>query len=240
MSFRYQMMILLLSVSVLPLVFVSVIDILTLRDLADVLARRFDLSAVQLRQESVFVRERVLFDVLVAVVVLCSVVALAWWWVGRFNRRVQPFIDSVVRAGRGDFRDEPLRLDSNDALAKLGRSLRGMLASLRDHQRLTSSLALARRVHESLLPSMPREVCDHRIAARVDSCDFLGGDYYDVLVPSQSPPHALAVVVDICGHGAPSALIAARTQGLLRAAQMRVLAKPSQTLTVTCARTCQT
>ncbi|MBC6445121.1 MAG: serine/threonine-protein phosphatase [Alphaproteobacteria bacterium GM202ARS2] len=220
MSFRYQLLFLLLSVSVPPLVVVSVIDVVTLRDLAEVLAERLGLSVEQVRQESVFVRERVLFDVVVALVVLCVVVGVSWWWVGRFNARLEPLIVVVERAGRGDLRDEP-RLGkggrgrgNKDGLARLGVSLRRMVVSLREHQRLTASLSLARRVHESLLPAMPRRVCGYSIAARVDSCDFLGGDYYGVV--ESGAGGGLAVVVDICGHGASSALIAARTQGLLR------------------------
>jgi len=223
LPFRTQLMLLLLSVSVPPLVLLTLIDVWTLGNFADTIAMRFQLSMEQLRQEARVLRSLIIIDLLGAMAIAMIVVGLAGWWVGRLDRRIRPLIDMVQRAGRGDLHVDRHVMDSygvgrgsqessrplRDGLSLLGRSLVKMVEALRQHERLVSSLSLARNVHHSLLPAMPCRVGDYHVAARSDSCDFLGGDYYDIV-------GHMAVIADICGHGAGAALLASRTQGLLR------------------------
>lgn len=79
------------------------------------------------------------------------------------------------------------------------------------------ALELAGEVQRSLLPGRPPRVEGLDIAGRNVSCDEIGGDYFDYLLPGEAPRGPFTVVVgDITGHGVDAALLMTTARAFLR------------------------
>ena len=76
-------------------------------------------------------------------------------------------------------------------------------------------LSLARSIQHSLLPETLPAHDGLDIAVRYQSCDDVGGDYYDFVPVDDS--RLLLVVADVQGHGVSSALLMSNLQATLRA-----------------------
>ncbi len=121
-----------------------------------------------------------------------------------------PFWDVVevlrgISAGHFDLR---VRVVSNDELGYTGDIINEMADGLEEGERLRHSLALAREVQQSFLPSGPPAVRGLDVAGRSVYCDETGGDYYDYLIPSEPGSGRVGLVVgDVSDHGLQSALL---------------------------------
>ncbi|NNF97865.1 MAG: SpoIIE family protein phosphatase [Desulfobacteraceae bacterium] len=93
---------------------------------------------------------------------------------------------------------------TNDEFGYIAGHTNAMIEGLRHRSRLVSSLQLAQKVQESLLPDNPPTYPGVDIAGTSIYCDQTGGDYYDYF---PLPGGLLGVVVaDSAGHGVGSAL----------------------------------
>ena len=110
-------------------------------------------------------------------------------------------------------------------LAQLGENWpRSKSAPELEHQ---LSLKIAEDIQRSLLPRSLPEISNVSLAGYCKSARPIGGDFYDV-VPMKDGS-LLLVIVDVMGHGVPSALFAAEFHSLTRVMPEWV-AKPSELL----------
>jgi phosphoserine phosphatase RsbU/P len=106
----------------------------------------------------------------------------------------------------------------NDDGGKIGNA--AFVVDLTDQKK---ALELAGKVQKSLIPARPPSIDGLDLAGRTDSCQEVGGDYFDFLYGPEYPAGALRVVVgDISGHGVDAALLmtTARAFTRTRAVQM--------------------
>jgi sigma-B regulation protein RsbU (phosphoserine phosphatase) len=79
------------------------------------------------------------------------------------------------------------------------------------------ALELAGKVQRSLIPARPPSVPGLDLAGRTDSCQEVGGDYFDFLYGSDFPAGILRVAVgDISGHGVDAALLMTTARAFTR------------------------
>ena len=79
------------------------------------------------------------------------------------------------------------------------------------------ALELAGKVQRSLIPARPPSIPGLDLAGRTDSCQEVGGDYFDFLYGSDFPAGILRVAVgDISGHGVDAALLMTTARAFTR------------------------
>ncbi len=82
-------------------------------------------------------------------------------------------------------------------------------------RRLEQDLSLARELQHRLLPATLPKMANAEVAAKFVPARAIGGDLYDFLQYSGGSLHAIAVG-DVSGKGAPAAIYAALSSGILR------------------------
>jgi len=83
-----------------------------------------------------------------------------------------------MRLAKGDF-DARTEIRSRDELGALGRMFNSLGPQLKEHHRVSQSLALAREVEQSLLPRTYPKVEGLDIAEKSIYCDKTGADHSD-------------------------------------------------------------
>ena len=84
----------------------------------------------------------------------------------------------------------------------------------RQHQQLKRDLELAKQIQESLQPHRLPDSDQWRFAAWQQSCDDVGGDFYDFINQSNGID---AIIADVSGHGIPAALMVNTARSSIRA-----------------------
>jgi sigma-B regulation protein RsbU (phosphoserine phosphatase) len=96
--------------------------------------------------------------------------------------------------------------------SKIGNA--SFVADLTDQKK---ALELAGKVQRSLIPPSPPPIDGLDLAGRTDSCQEIGGDYFDFLYGSDFPAGILRVAVgDISGHGVDAALLMTTARAFTR------------------------
>ncbi|MDX8391900.1 MAG: PP2C family protein-serine/threonine phosphatase, partial [Mariprofundaceae bacterium] len=109
--------------------------------------------------------------------------------------------------------DSQVAVLTDDDLGNLARGLNIALNGLQEREELKGSLAVAAEIQQGLLPQMPHDAAPYAFAALEQSCQAVGGDYYDVI---QLPDGRYwLVVADVAGKGYPAALTVANLQAML-------------------------
>jgi sigma-B regulation protein RsbU (phosphoserine phosphatase) len=110
-----------------------------------------------------------------------------------------------------------VRVVSNDELGDLGDGINEMTEGLIERDRMRQSLNLAKEVQQALLPRTDPQISGLEIASTSVYCDETGGDYFDYLASDGPNSGKISVVVvDVSGHGVPSALLMATARAFLR------------------------
>jgi sigma-B regulation protein RsbU (phosphoserine phosphatase) len=100
----------------------------------------------------------------------------------------------------------------NDDAVKIGNA--AFVVDLTEHKK---ALELAGKVQRSLIPAKPPRIDGLDLAGRTDSCQEVGGDYFDFLYGSDFPAGILRVAVgDISGHGVDAALLMTTARAFTR------------------------
>ena len=90
-----------------------------------------------------------------------------------------------------------------------------LIESDRNHQQIKRDLELARQIQEALQPqSLPDSECWH-FAAWQQSCDEVGGDFYDFLTTDDDMLDS--IIADVSGHGIGAALVVNTARSSIRA-----------------------
>jgi sigma-B regulation protein RsbU (phosphoserine phosphatase) len=92
----------------------------------------------------------------------------------------------------------------------------GIMAFVTDMTEHKKAMALAGEVQKSLLPTTQPDINGFDIAGKSQSCDEIGGDYFDFIMQGQSKGPVNVVVGDITGHGVDAALFMTTARGFLR------------------------
>jgi phosphoserine phosphatase RsbU/P len=96
--------------------------------------------------------------------------------------------------------------------AKIGNT--AFVVDLTEHKK---ALELAGKVQKSLIPARPPSIPGLDLAGRTDSCEEIGGDYFDFLYGPDFPAGTLRVAVgDISGHGVDAALLMTTARAFTR------------------------
>jgi sigma-B regulation protein RsbU (phosphoserine phosphatase) len=96
--------------------------------------------------------------------------------------------------------------------AKIGNT--AFVVDLTEHKK---ALELAGKVQRSLVPARPPSIPGLDLAGRTDSCQEVGGDYFDFLYGPDFPAGTLRVAVgDISGHGVDAALLMTSARAFTR------------------------
>ena len=100
----------------------------------------------------------------------------------------------------------------NDDGVKIGNA--AFVVDLTEHKK---ALELAGKVQRSLIPARPPSIAGLDLAGRTDSCQEVGGDYFDFLYGPDFPSGNLRVAVgDISGHGVDAALLMTTARAFTR------------------------
>jgi sigma-B regulation protein RsbU (phosphoserine phosphatase) len=100
----------------------------------------------------------------------------------------------------------------NDSGSKIGNA-----AFVVDLTEQKKALELAGKVQRSLTPARPPSIPGIDLAGRTDSCQEVGGDYFDFLYGPDFPAGILRVAVgDISGHGVDAALLMTTARAFTR------------------------
>lgn len=123
-------------------------------------------------------------------------------------------MEGSLRAKSG--RSVPVLIHGNTLRDSRGRKL-GNIAFVTDLTEQKKALELAGRVQRSLVPSHAPQIPGLDIAGRSDSCDEVGGDYFDFLTGPPNGRNPLKIVVgDISGHGVDAALLMTTARAFIR------------------------
>ncbi|MEP0774299.1 MAG: PP2C family protein-serine/threonine phosphatase [Acidobacteriota bacterium] len=151
----------------------------------------------------------------------CLAVALAAWMIVTIARSTARLTRGAREVGQGNlaYRIPVKQRDQLGDLAvafnRMADSVEGMLADVREKERLAQELALAREIQESLLPHTSLRVGTLAVAAHFRPAAEIGGDFFDVI---RLPGGSLLVAVgDVAGHGLPTGLHMAMVKAALAA-----------------------
>lgn len=124
--------------------------------------------------------------------------------------------EAMNRVAAGDLAARA-RLHDNNELGQLGDHFNRMTIDLEERFELRRSIALAREVQQTLLPSQAPQVVGLDIAGKSFYCDATGGDYWDYFLPETMAERSVGIAVgDVSGHGLPAALLMASVRASLR------------------------
>ncbi len=102
---------------------------------------------------------------------------------------------------------------TDDDLGELARGLNLALKGLREREELKDSLAIASEIQQGLLPRSLPDVPGYAFCAFEQSCEAVGGDYYDFIELDDG--RWWLVIADVAGKGYPAALTVANLQAML-------------------------
>jgi sigma-B regulation protein RsbU (phosphoserine phosphatase) len=86
----------------------------------------------------------------------------------------------------------------------------------RTRQRLEEEMAVGRQIQLDLLPETTPSLPGWEIDAKYHAAHQMGGDFYDFLELSQSPPRLGIVIADVSDKGVPAALFMAMCRTMIR------------------------
>ena len=152
-----------------------------------------------------------------SVVVAVATGGLAWMLAGKVAARVAEVGRSVGKIGRGGA-EVRVRLDGNDEVAALGRSVQALAsdlaALLKDQQQTSGGLhvsmdPLVQQLRDKTVPQKFPDVAGYEVDGAMSNGSRGGLDYFDVVAvagenPAGSTGMTVAYVVSAEGHGALS------------------------------------
>ncbi|MCG8641741.1 MAG: SpoIIE family protein phosphatase [Desulfobacterales bacterium] len=148
------------------------------------------------------------------------------------SRIASPAFKEYIRLNRTDLLEREVRAIEGQFIKKQGQivpilvhsspltgdtnQLLGTMAFITDMTEHKKALELAGEVQKSLLPRTQPNINGFDIAGKSESCDEIGGDYFDYIMRGKTKEPVNIVVGDITGHGVDAALFMTTARGFLR------------------------
>ncbi len=156
------------------------------------------------------------YTALFAIVVIVLVIVISY---RRARAFTQP-IDKLALAGNkladGDY-DARVEIKTGDELEQLGGVFNQIGPKLREHEKMQSSLEVARAIQQRLLPKEAPHSENFDLAGLCKYSDETGGDYYDFVSFDEIEPGKISIILgDVTGHGIGAALLMASARSMLR------------------------
>ena len=244
MKFRWKLLLLLMSVSILPIVGLRTYGIHNVRLMADALIQKLEqvqepenspippaiqgsvpsrIQAAHSTKDSMSELKRNILERLgrvenLTLGFLSLLIILVALCGVIFSRSVVQKIEAIAKAARkltaGDF-EAKTGIVSHDEFGEIGKIFDDIGPRLKDHYRMLQSISVAMEIQQRLLPSSPPQSPGFDIQAMTLYSDETGGDYFDYLCSGANQKLCL-VVGDVTDHGLPAALLMASMRGMLR------------------------
>ena len=152
----------------------------------------------------------------ILVVVVVVVTVLAFFGSRFVSRPILNLAEAAVDLTNGDYQAR-VDIKTGGELKMLGEVFNAMGPRLQERERMQTSLAVAKKVQQYLLPAKTPTSRWVEIAASCSFCEELGGDYYDFIDLQKISPGQLGIAVgDVSGHGVGAALLMATVRGGLQ------------------------
>lgn len=153
-----------------------------------------------------------------ALAIFLAASAVAFVSAKRFTAPMGVIVNAWKRLAQGDY-SARIDLRAGDERDVLATSFNEIVPKLADHLRLSQSMELAQEVQRSLLPTAPPVFPGLDVAGISVYCDETGGDYFDYFMTEREGEATFtAVIGDVTGHGAASALLMATARALFQCA----------------------
>jgi sigma-B regulation protein RsbU (phosphoserine phosphatase) len=160
--------------------------------------------------------EGIRYVVFLVILVIILVVFISFRRARSFTQPINSLADSARRLSDGDF-GATSKIRTGDELQQLAEVFNQIGPKLQEHQKMQSSLELARNIQQRLLPKTAPKLKNFDIAGMCKYSDETGGDYYDYLSLDEIEPGKVSVMLgDVTGHGIGAALLMASARSLLR------------------------
>ncbi len=158
------------------------------------------------------------FILLQAGVLFVSLLLAGAWLVftiGNLLKQVMAsFSVGLERMRQGQY-DGYVPVLSDDEFGTLAKGMNTAFAGLREREELKHGLEIAIEIHHAMLPVDVPEIKNYQILGFEQSCEAVGGDYYDYIELPDG--RVWLVVADVAGKGYPAALTVANLRAMLHA-----------------------
>lgn len=151
------------------------------------------------------------------VLFMSLMLAGAWlvFTVGKLLKKVMAsFSVGLERMRQGQY-DGYVPVLSDDEFGTLAKGMNTAFAGFREREELKHGLEIAVEIHRAMLPMEAPKVKNYQILGFEQSCEAVGGDYYDHIALPDG--RVWLVVADVAGKGYPAALTVANLRAMLHA-----------------------
>jgi len=135
--------------------------------------------------------------------------------IGQIVQRVMNTLaEALQRLHQGVFHQPtPILLD--DEFGVLSQGINMAFKGLQEREELKQNLEVATDIHQAMLPQQAPFIEHYQLDAFQQSCQAVGGDYYDHIVLPNG--HVWLIVADVSGKGYPAALTVANLRSSFHA-----------------------
>jgi len=225
MKYRWKLLILLMTLSIVPIIALRTFGIHNVRKMADSIIIQVNKQDDHDQKQT----SGVILDTLrkhvagienMSAVFLIILVLITTLLAFGFSRTVTKPLEAMAQAARklarGDFQTR-VNINSKDEFGDMGSIFNSVGPRLDAQYRMRQSLDGANEIQQHLLPESPPQQAGLDIDGRTLYSDETGGDYFDYLCADEHQKEGLCVVVgDVADHGIPSALLMATVRAFLR------------------------
>jgi len=140
--------------------------------------------------------------------VLCFSLLLAGTWlifvIGQIVQRIMTTLSSALQRLHDHQFDKPTPILLDDEFGVLSEGLNMAFLGLKEQEELKQNLEVATDIHQAMLPQHTLDIPHYELQAFQQSCQAVGGDYYDHICLANG--HVWLIVADVSGKGYPAAL----------------------------------
>ena len=156
------------------------------------------------------------YSALFAIILIVIIVVISYRRAGAFTRPINDLAAAGTRLAEGDFGAQ-VKVETGDELEQLGNVFNDMGPKLKEHEKMQSSLEIARAIQQRLLPKEAPKSENFDLTGLCKYSDETGGDYYDFVSFDEIEPGKISVILgDVTGHGIGAALLMASARSMLR------------------------
>ncbi len=156
------------------------------------------------------------YSAIFAIIMILVVITISFRKARAFTRPINELAVAGNRLSGGDF-DARVNIQTGDELEQLGDVFNQIGPKLREHEKMQSSLEIARAIQQRLLPKEAPHSDNFDLAGLCKYSDETGGDYYDFISFDEIEPGKISVILgDVTGHGIGAALLMASARSMLR------------------------